>query len=64
MEKKERIANFEFMNNIHFSRKERQLKNHILKLDILLKKSSGLFSNEIKSLVYKINELIKSKREF
>ena len=58
MEKKERIANFEFMNNIHFSRKERQLKNHILKLDILLKKSSGLFSNEIKSLVHKIKELI------
>ena len=52
------------MNNNHFCRKERQLKNHILKLETLIKKSSGLFSNEIKSLVYKINELISQLSSF
>ena len=52
------------MNYNHFSRKERQLKNHILKLDTLIKKSSGLFSNEIKSLVHKINELISQLSSF
>ena len=52
------------MNNNHFSRKERQLKNHILKLDTLIKKSSELFSNEIKSLINKIKELISQLSSF
>ena len=46
------------MSNHHFSRKERQLKNHILKLDSLIKKSRGLLTQEINNLIFKIKELI------
>ena len=46
------------MSNNHFSRKERQLKNHILKLDFLIKKSRGLLTQEINNLIFKIKELI------
>ena len=46
------------MSNHHFSRKERQLKNHILKLDYLIKKSRGLLTQEINNLIFKIKEII------
>ena len=46
------------MSNNHFSRKERQLKNHILKLDSLIKKSRGLLTQEINNLIFKIKEII------
>ena len=46
------------MSNHHFSRKERQLKNHILKLDSLIKKSRGLLTREINNLIFKIKEII------
>jgi len=46
------------MSNNHFSRKERQLKNHILKLDYLIKKSRGLLTQEINNLIFKIKEII------
>ena len=46
------------MSNHHFSRKERQLKNHILKLDYLIKKSRGLLTQEINNLIFKIKETI------
>ena len=42
----------------HFSRKERQLKNHISKLDSLLNKTQGVISKEINDLIFKIKELI------
>ena len=51
------------MSNNHFSRKERQLKNHILKLDNLIKKSRGLLTKEINNLIFKIKELISLLRE-
>ena len=46
------------MSNHHFSRRERQLKNHILKLDSLIKKSRGLLTREINNLIFKIKEII------
>ena len=46
------------MPNNHFSRKERQLKNHISKLDLLLNKTKGFISKEINDLIFKIKELI------
>ena len=46
------------MPNNHFSRKERQLKNHISKLDSLLNKTQGVISKEINDLIFKIKELI------
>ena len=46
------------MSNHHFSRKERQLKNHILKLDYLIKKSRGLLTQKINNLIFKIKEII------
>ena len=46
------------MSNNHFSRKERQLKNHILKLDYLIKNSKGLLTQEINNLIFKIKEII------
>ena len=46
------------MSKNHFSRKERQLKNHILKLDSLIKKSRGLLTREINNLIFKIKEII------
>ena len=53
-----------FKNVIQPDIKEIIIKNHILKLENLIKKSSGLFSNEIKSLVHKINELISQLSSF
>ena len=46
------------MPNNHFSRKERQLKNHISKLDSLLSKTKAFISKEINDLIFKIKELI------
>ncbi|MFL2573885.1 MAG: T9SS type A sorting domain-containing protein [Flavobacteriales bacterium] len=46
------------MSNNHFSRKERQLKNHILKLNEILKRNKGFISNEIQNLIFKIKELV------
>ena len=46
------------MPNNHFSRKERQLKNHISNLDSLLNKTQGFISREINDLIFKIKELI------
>ena len=46
------------MSNNHFSRKERQLKNHILKLNEILKKNKGFISVEIQNLIFKIKELV------
>ena len=46
------------MSNNHFSRKERQLKNHILKLNVILKKNKDYISVEIQNLIFKIKELV------
>ena len=46
------------MSNNHFSRKERQLKNHILKLNEILKKNNDYISVEIQNLIFKIKELV------
>lgn len=46
------------MSNNHFSRKERQLKNHILKLNEILKKNKDYISVEIQNLIFKIKELV------
>lgn len=42
----------------HFSRKERQLKNHIYNLENLLKISNGIISKEINILISKIKNLV------
>ena len=46
------------MPNNHFSRKERQLKNHILKLEILLNINNGFLNSKIQNLIFKIKELV------
>ena len=46
------------MLNNHFSRKERQLKNHILKLEKLLNINNGFLNSKIQNLIFKIKELV------
>ena len=47
------------MAKYHFSRKERQLKNHINNLNKLFKKSNGIITSEINLLIIKIKNLQK-----
>ena len=42
------------MPNNHFSRKERQLKNHILKLEKLLNIKNGIHNSKIQNIIFKI----------
>ena len=51
------------MPNNHFSRKERQLKNHILKLEKLLNINNGFRNSKIQNLIFKIKELVNILKE-
>ena len=51
------------MPNNHFSRKERQLKNHILKLEKLLNINNGFHNSKIQNLIFKIKELVNILKE-
>ena len=51
------------MPNNHFSRKERQLKNHILKLEKLLNINIGFRNSKIQNLIFKIKELVNILKE-
>ena len=46
------------MPNNHFSRKERQLKNHILKLEKLINSNNCFRNSKIQNLIFKIKELV------
>tara|TARA_B100001741_G_scaffold154289_1_gene127406 strand:+ start:63 stop:1550 length:1488 start_codon:yes stop_codon:yes gene_type:complete len=51
------------MPNNHFSRKERQLRNHILKLEKLLNINNGFHNSKIQNLIFKIKELVNILKE-